>query len=76
MSNYDQAMQEARKLAATPQGRQLLQLIQKKDASQVQALIQQAAAGNMDQAKQILSSLLEDPETKSLLESLGGTYGK
>ena len=76
MSNYDQAMQEARKLASTPQGRQLLQLIQKKDTSQVQALIQQAAAGNMDQAKQILSALLEDPEAKALLEALGGSYGK
>ena len=76
MSNFDQAMQEAKKLAATSQGRQLIRMLQQKDSGQLQSILDQAAAGNLDQAKSALSAMLNDPETKALLEALGGSHGK
>ena len=66
------SMQSAMALAATPAGRQLIQLMQQKggaDLSKAQTL---AAAGDMDKAKEALSSLLKDPQIQSLLNQLGG----
>ena len=75
MSNYDQAMQEAKKLAANPQAKEFVRQLQQKDPQLVQTLLQQAAAGNFSQAKQMLTALLEDPQTRVILESLGGSNG-
>ena len=75
MSNYDQAMQEAKKLAANPQAKEFVRQLQQKDPQLVQTLLQQTAAGNFSQAKQMLTALLEDPQTRVILESLGGSNG-
>lgn len=75
MSNYDQAMQEAKKLAANPQAKEFVHMLQQKDPQLLQSLLQQAATGNLNQAKQILSTLLDDPQTRAMLESLGGING-
>ena len=65
------SMQEAMRLASTPAGQQLLALLQKNNGPELQSAMNQAAAGNYEQAKRALSSLLSDPEARKLLEQLG-----
>ncbi|MBQ7801563.1 MAG: hypothetical protein IJ375_04495 [Oscillospiraceae bacterium] len=64
-------MQEAMRLAGTPAGQQLLALLQKNGGAELKAAMDQAAAGDYEQAKKALSSLLADPEAKKLLDRLG-----
>lgn len=64
-------IQEALRLANTPAGQQLLALMQQKGGDDLNKAMSSAAAGNYDQAKQALSSLLADPEARKLLEQLG-----
>ena len=64
-------IQEALRLANTPAGQQLLALMQQKGGDALSKAMNSAAAGNYDQAKQALSSLLADPEARKLLEQLG-----
>lgn len=62
-------MQQLRKLAQSDAGKQLMDALQRSgsDTRKAAAL---AASGNMDQAKQALSSLLRDPEIQKLLQQL------
>ena len=64
-------IQEAMRLAGTPAGQQLLAMLQKNGGASLQDAMNQAAAGNYEQAKSALSALLENPEAKRLLEQLG-----
>lgn len=64
-------IQEAMRLAGTPAGQQLLALLQKNGGDSLKTAMDQAAAGNYEQAKKALSSLLADPEAKKLLDRLG-----
>lgn len=69
--NSEFSMQEAMRLARSPSGQQLLALLQKNGGTDLNTAMEQAAAGNYEQAKKALSSLLADPEVKKLLEQLG-----
>lgn len=66
------SMEEARKLAETPAGKQLLSILQNADSTQLQTAAQQAAAGNLAQAKEALTPLLNSPQIRELLKQLGG----
>lgn len=68
----DFSMQDAMALAGTPLGQQLLTLAQQKGGKDLQKAMELAAEGNLEQAKQSISSLLEDPQIKALLSALGG----
>ena len=75
MQQNPEAIREAMRLAATPQGQQLLNLLQKSDPAQLRLLMQSAAAGNADQAKAALQAILQDPQAKKLMDQLGGNHG-
>ena len=64
-------IREAMRLAGTPAGQQLLALLQKNGGDGLKSAMDQAAAGDYEQAKQSLSALLSDPEAKKLLQQLG-----
>lgn len=66
-----QAMQEAMRVAGTPAGQQLMNLLQKKGGEELQQAMAKAAAGDYRQAKKTLSVLLDDPEVKKLMQQLG-----
>ena len=68
----DFSMQEAMRLANTPAGKQLLALLQQSSDPALQDAIRQMAAGNYDQAKNMLAPLLASPEIGALLQQLGG----
>ena len=70
------SMQDAMRLANSDAGQRLLDILKQSDGKTLQQAMDQAAAGNLDQAKSALSAMLNDPETKALLEALGGSHGK
>lgn len=76
MSDFEQAIQEARRLAATPEGQQLAKLLQQLGGPNMQQAMDSAAAGNMTQAQKAIASLMKDPQARKLLEQLGGNHGK
>ena len=70
-NSQDFSMQEALRLAKTPAGQQLLAMLQRADAEKIRQVMDQASAGDMDQAKKSISALLDTPEAKALLAQLG-----
>lgn len=65
------SLQQAMRLAGTPQGQQLMQLLRQSGGKELEAAMQKAAAGDMRQAKQTLSTLLQNEEARKLLQELG-----
>ena len=76
MSDFHRAMEEARRLAGTAEGKQLAAQLQQLGGANMQQALEAAAAGDMNQAKQAISALMQDPQARTLLELLGGTNGK
>lgn len=73
--NSDFSIQEAMRLASSPAGQQLLKLLQQQSSSDLQSAMNSAAAGDYQQAKNTLASLLGSPEAQALLKQLGGSNG-
>ena len=69
------SMQDVMRLAGTPAGQELLNYLQQKNQKQLQMAIAHAVSGNMDQAKEILSQLITDPQAQMLVKQLGGGHG-
>lgn len=65
------SVQEAMKLAKSDAGRQLMALLQQQNSKQIQDAMAQAGSGNYVQAKATLSSILENPQARALLNQLG-----
>ena len=68
-SNF--SVKDAAKLASTPEGQQLMALLQQADKGSVQSAMEQAKVGNLEQAKQLLTPLLSSPEIQKLIQKLG-----
>lgn len=66
------SMEQAMAFAASPAGQQLIAMLQKKGGADLSKAQEHAAAGDMTQAKDALSSLLSDPQIKALLKQFGG----
>ena len=64
-------MQEIMRLANSPAGQQLIQLLKQKNNQQMQQAVTQFQAGDRESAKQALSQILNDPKAKELLQQLG-----
>jgi hypothetical protein len=60
------------RFAQSPEGQQLIRLLQKNDPAALRSAAAQATAGDMKSAGKTLSPLLDDPQIKALLEKLGG----
>ena len=71
----DFSIRQAQKLAKTPEGQKLMELVQKEDSGQLQKAMDYAAGGDYKAAGELLQSLLSSPEAKKLLEQLGGKHG-
>lgn len=64
-------MQEMLRFAASPAGKQLLALMQQKGGNELQKAMGLAAAGDFSQAKQLMESVLSDPQAQNLLKEFG-----
>ena len=70
--NQDFSMEDVMRLAKSPAGQQLIQMLQKGDSAAVEQAISAAKAGNYAQASQSLSAMLSSPEAQKLIKELGG----
>ena len=68
----DFSMENAARLANSEAGKQLLALLQQADPATLQAAMNQAAAGNMQGAKDALTPLMASEQIQKLLRQLGG----
>ena len=66
------SMQELMRLAQSPAGKQLIQLLKSKDPGQLQEVITQAQNGNYEQAKNGISSLLGSEDIQKVLDEHRG----
>lgn len=73
--SQDFSVQEAQRLANTPEGQKLMSLLQQRDNGQLQKAMDEAASGNYKAAGSILGSLLSSPEAQQLIQQLGGRHG-
>lgn len=76
MHDFEKTIPQAKKLAKTAEGQQLAALLQQLGGPSLQQAIEQAAKGDFSQAQQVISTLMENPQARQLLEKLGGTNGK
>ena len=58
------------KIAQSPAGQKLLFMLQSSNGAQLQHITSTAAAGNLEEAKQTISSLLNSKEARDLLKQL------
>jgi hypothetical protein len=63
-------MEEARRLAQSEAGQQLLTLFRNQSPSQLHRAMQQASSGDYEQLKQTLQTLMASPEANTLLNQL------
>lgn len=73
--SQDFSYAQAQRLANTPAGKQLMQLLQQQDSAQLQKAMDLASSGNYKEASQMLQTLLASPEAKKLMQQLGGKHG-
>lgn len=76
MSDFENAIHEAKRLSATPEGQQLAKLLLQLGGNDLQHTLDAMAAGDVDTARKTLSLLMANPEAKQLLNQLGELYGK
>ena len=67
------SMEDALRLAGTPAGKQLLNLLRSSQDVDMSAARKAVEAGDMEQAKKSLSSLLQSPDVQKLLKEMGHT---
>ncbi len=69
-------MKKAMELAASPEGRMLLEALQKNGGQDLQKAIAMASGGNYSGARDALSSLMDRPDIQKIMEQLGGNNGR
>lgn len=70
MQNYDHAIEKARHLAQTPEGKQLIEALRQMGGSDLEHAVGSAASGDFSKVQQQLTQLLQDPQARKLLESM------
>lgn len=73
--SQDFSIEEVQRLAGSPAGQQLLQLLQQRDSGQLQRAMELASGGNYREAGSALQSLLASAEAQKLIQQLGGKHG-
>ena len=68
-------MEDAIRLAGTPAGRQLVDLLKSSTDTNMDTARKAVKAGDLEQAKKSLSSLLKSPDIQKLLKELENSNG-
>ena len=76
MADFEQALEEAKRIAKTPEGKQLALLLHQLGGNDLQQYVDAAAAGDLQQAQQMIRALMKDPQARQILNKLGGGNGK
>ena len=64
-------MQEAMRIAASPQGKQLLSMLNLGQSDKSGKAMASYQAGNTQEAKRILEEVLSSPQGKKIMEQMG-----
>jgi hypothetical protein len=75
MSDFEQALKNAKQLARTPEGQRLAALLQQLGGCDLRQAMDRASAGDLSAAQAALSTLMKDPQARKILEQLGGNHG-
>ena len=75
MQNNPEAIRQAKELARSESGQQLLRMLQNQTGQELNQAMKQASAGDYAAAKAILTKLMQDPQAQALLKHLGGCPG-
>jgi hypothetical protein len=70
-NSEDFSMQEALRLAQSPAGQRLLAMLRQQNQGQMETAIDQAKAGNMEDARRTIEAMMNTPELQQLLRQLG-----
>ncbi len=65
------SMKEAKRLAGTPAGKELAQLLQQTDQQALNDVVAKAKQGNYQDAAAKLQQLLSSPQAQALIKELG-----
>lgn len=68
----DFPMEQALAFAKSPAGQQLMNLLRQNGSADLDKAAKLAASGDTTQARDALSSLLDDPQVRQLLKQFGG----
>jgi len=66
----DFSIEQAKKLANSPTGQQLLKMLQQADEAKLQKVMQQVSSGDLEGAKAAVSQLLSSEQGQKLLQKL------
>ena len=69
------SMEDAMQFVNSPAGRQLMAMLQKSNGDAVKRAMEQAAKGNMDEAKEAIKGMTLTDDMKKLLKPQGGFHG-
>ena len=67
----DSTLEKAKKMAGSPAGQQLYTLLQQQGGDEFRRAMEQASAGDLTAARQVLSKLMTSQEAQKLLQQLG-----
>lgn len=65
------SIQEAMRIASTPQGQQLIAALKKNSGNDLENALRKAQTGDYTEARKAITSLMDTPEIKALLKQLG-----
>jgi len=65
------SIQEAMRIASTPQGQQLIAALKKNSGNDLENALRKAQTGDYTEARNAITSLMDTPEIKALLKQLG-----
>ena len=75
MENREQAIQEAMRIAQSQSGKQLLNRLKQNNSDALNQAMQYASTGNYAMAQKLIQDVLDDPETRQLIQNIGGKNG-
>lgn len=75
MQNNQEAMQEAMRIAKSPEGQKLIRLLKQSSPDKLQQVLSSAASGDLAGARVTLNTLLSNPEAQAILNRMGGNNG-
>lgn len=75
MQPNQDAIREAMRMAQSPAGQQLLQMLRSTGGQELDQAMTKAISGDYQTAKKLLDSLMKDPRAMELMKQMGGSHG-
>lgn len=75
MQENRDAIGDAMRMAQSPAGQQLLQLLRQSGGAELDQAMEKALSGDYSSAKSLLSTLMSTPQAMELMKQLGGSHG-